>query len=93
MTREQRAEVLVYSTAGCPFCIMAKQLLDRLGISYEDKDLSSHPDRFSFIDKIHPGQRTVPLILIDGKAIGGHVDLEKLHAQGELLEKIFADRD
>ena len=30
------AKVDIYSTAQCPYCVMAKQLLERKGVSYNE---------------------------------------------------------
>ncbi|RKZ77962.1 MAG: glutaredoxin, partial [Gammaproteobacteria bacterium] len=30
------AKVEVYSSAHCPYCVMAKRLLDRKGVAYEE---------------------------------------------------------
>jgi len=34
------------------------------------------------------GRKTVPNILINGKSIGGGDDVEKLHLEGELIERV-----
>ena len=33
-------KVLMYSTAVCPYCVRAKQLLQRKGVAYEEVDVS-----------------------------------------------------
>ena len=35
------AEVVIYSTTVCPYCIRAKQLLERKGVAYKEINLSN----------------------------------------------------
>ncbi len=34
------ANVIVYSTSVCPYCVRAKQLLERKGVAYKEVNLS-----------------------------------------------------
>ncbi|NNM59228.1 MAG: glutaredoxin 3 [Legionellales bacterium] len=77
------ANVTIYSTKTCPYCVQAKQLLDRKGISYteifvDEDDLM----RTKMIEL--SGRRTVPQIFINEQAIGGCDDLYTLERSGEL---------
>lgn len=78
------ARVVVYRTASCPFCVMAVQLLESKGIPLEQVHLDDHPDHRGHVESIKPGHRTVPLIVIDGEALGGFDDLRALDARGGL---------
>ncbi len=89
MTREQKSTVQVYSIDYCPFCIRAKALLTELGIEFEEINISDDPKRRAVTEAILPGHRTAPLVLIDGKPIGGQQDLEAMHARGELEAQVF----
>ncbi|RKZ89242.1 MAG: glutaredoxin 3 [Gammaproteobacteria bacterium] len=68
------AKVEVYSSAHCPFCVMAKRLLDRKGVSYEEIRVDLDPDKRQEMMK-KSRQRTVPQIFINNEAIGGYTDL------------------
>lgn len=68
------ANVIVYSSAHCPYCVMAKQLLDRKGVKYEEIRVDLEPSRREEMMK-KSRQRTVPQIFINNKAIGGYTDL------------------
>lgn len=77
-------EVQVYLTTSCPFCIAARELLEARGIEYEAIVLDDHPDRQGFTASLMPGHRTVPLIIIDGRPIGGYRELAALDRSGGL---------
>lgn len=88
MTKKGR--ITVYRTAACPFCVAAEQLLEAKGVRFDQIYLDDHPDRRSFVAKILPGHRTVPLILIDGKAIGGFDQLRQLDSNGGLDQLVIS---
>jgi glutaredoxin 3 len=68
------AKVEVYSSAHCPFCVMAKRLLDRKGVAYEEIRVDLDPVKRQEMMK-KSRQRTVPQIFINNEAIGGYTDL------------------
>jgi len=78
------AKVLMYSTAVCPYCIRAEQLLQRRGVSEIEKiRVDLQPElRIAMVEKT--GRRTVPQIFINGQHIGGYDDLAALDQAGEL---------
>jgi glutaredoxin 3 len=83
------AKVLMYSTAVCPYCVRAEQLLKRKGVQDIEKvRVDLHPDlRVEMMEKT--GRRTVPQIYINGEHVGGYDDLAALdHAGG--LDKLLA---
>ena len=68
------AKVEVYSSKNCPYCVMAKQLLDRNGITYTEIRIDLDPEkRKEMVNKSR--QRTVPQIFINDRSIGGYTDL------------------
>lgn len=68
------ADVIVYSSAHCPFCDMAKRLLERKGVEYQEIRVDLDPaQRKEMMQKSR--QRTVPQIFINNKAVGGYTDL------------------
>jgi glutaredoxin 3 len=76
--------VKIYSTGSCPFCVKAKQLLDRLNIAYEEERIDiSQAARREFTQATN-GARTVPQIIIDGECIGGFTELTELHMEDKL---------
>jgi glutaredoxin 3 len=78
------AKILMYSTAVCPYCVRAEQLLTRKGITDIEKvrvDLDP-VRRDEMMEKT--GRRTVPQIFIGDTHVGGCDDLYELEHQGKL---------
>lgn len=77
--------VTMYTTAVCPFCIHAKQLLKARGVeTIEEIRIDLEPaERDAMMAKT--GRRTVPQIYIGSTHVGGFDDLSALDAQGRLL--------
>lgn len=76
--------VEIYTKWGCPYCVAAKALLDRKGVSYEEHDVTmGGPKRVEMEQRV-PGARTVPQILVDGTPYGGFDDVNALDRQGKL---------
>ena len=81
------AKVDVYSSALCPYCVMAKKLLDRKGIEYTEIRIDADPaKRQEMMVKSH--QRTVPQIFINNEAIGGYTDLLALDKSQQLASML-----
>ncbi|RMG98186.1 MAG: glutaredoxin 3 [Deltaproteobacteria bacterium] len=81
--------VVLYVTRYCGYCMMAKALLERLGIAYRSVDVTSdHEARAELVART--GRRTVPQIFVHGHGIGGYQELHELHARGELEAMLAA---
>ena len=79
------AEITLYTTDFCPYCVRAKQLLDRRGLPYEEINLARDPDgRAQLMERT--GMMTFPQILIDGDPIGGFDQLAEADRSGRLDE-------
>lgn len=77
--------VQVYTTNYCGFCVRAKALLSRLNIAFDEIDVSEDQDKRDWLVR-ESGQRTVPQIFIDGRSVGGFVELAALERAGGLRE-------
>jgi glutaredoxin 3 len=78
------ATVLMYTTAVCPFCIRAKQLLTARGVEHiEEVRVDLDPVRREEMMQ-KTGRRTVPQIYIGDTHVGGCDDLVALDAAGRL---------
>lgn len=77
------AKVVVYTKDPCPYCVRAINLLDAKEVAYEEIDLTGDDAGIQRI-KQETGWMTVPIILIDGKLVGGYSDLKALDDDGKL---------
>jgi glutaredoxin 3 len=78
------ARVLMYTSAVCPYCIRAEQLLKRKGVTEIEKiRIDLEPDRSAEMTA-RTGRRTVPQIFIGDTHVGGCDDLHELDRQGGL---------
>lgn len=75
--------IVIYTKTICPYCVMAKALLDKKGLAYTTKD-AEDPKIFEEMMEKSEGRRTVPQIFINGQGIGGFDDLRALNQSGEL---------
>jgi glutaredoxin 3 len=82
------AEIDVYTTERCSFCVRAKGLLHRHGVPFREvfiprDDVDGHVDLYR-----RTGMCTMPQILVDGRVLGGWDDLARLEAAGRLGETL-----
>lgn len=77
------AEVVIYTTRVCPYCVAAKALFQKKGVAYREVDVSGDDAKREWLVEA-TGQRTVPQIFIDGKSYGGFSDVSALDRRGEL---------
>ena len=81
--RRMSARVRLYSTSYCGYCFLAKRLLRKRGIPFDEIDVTS--DRAARARVVaETGHRTVPVIFIDDRFIGGSDELHELDAAGQL---------
>lgn len=77
--------VKMYTTAVCPYCIRAKQILKSKGVeAIEEIRVDTQPQERVKMMEI-TGQRTVPQIFIGDTHVGGHDDLVALDGRGGLM--------
>jgi glutaredoxin 3 len=77
--------VKMYTTAVCPYCIRAKQLLNAKGVAQiEEIRIDTDPEARAHMMEM-TGRRTVPQIFIGDTHVGGCDDLVALDAKGGLL--------
>jgi glutaredoxin 3 len=77
------ARITLYTTRWCGYCVQAKKLLDSRGIEYDEVSLDDDP---AFRQKLFDltGRWTVPQVVIDGRPVGGYVELWRLDREGKL---------
>lgn len=75
--------VTMYTTTWCPYCVRAKSLLDRKGVTVQQINIEEVDGaRDEMVAK--SGRMTVPQIFIGDHHVGGCDDLYALESQGEL---------
>jgi glutaredoxin 3 len=82
--------VTMYTTAVCPYCIRAKQILKSKGVEQiEEIRVDTQPEERMKMMQI-TGRRTVPQIFIGTTHIGGCDDLMALDGRGGLVPLLTA---
>lgn len=77
------ADILVYTTGWCPFCMRAKALLDRKGYPYRELNVEDEPALREEMMK-RSGRRTVPQVFVGETHVGGFDELNALDRAGRL---------
>jgi glutaredoxin 3 len=82
--------VKMYTTAVCPYCVRAKQILKAKGVlQIEEVRIDTDTEQRQQMMEI-TGRRTVPQIFIGQTHVGGCDDLVALDARGGLLPLLNA---
>ncbi len=83
-------KVTIYTTAWCPYCIRAKQLLAERGVQQLNEiRVDQEPEQRQVMVE-RTGRRTVPQIYIGDTHVGGCDDLVELDQRGGLLPLLDA---
>jgi glutaredoxin 3 len=82
--------VEIYTTQICPYCAMAKRLLQKKGVGYTEIDVGRDPGLRAKMTERASGRRTVPQIFIGGQHVGGCDDLHDLDHAGRLDALLLA---
>lgn len=83
------ANVVIYTTQVCPYCVRAKHLLKQKGAAYTEVDVShDHEQRMTLMARTK--MRTVPQIFINDEFIGGCDELYALERAGQLDARLAA---
>ena len=84
------SRVKMYTTAVCPYCVRAKQLLQAKGVAHiEEVRVDLNPEERVKMMEI-TGRRSVPQIFIGDTHVGGCDDLMALDSQGGLMPLLQA---
>jgi glutaredoxin 3 len=84
------AEIDIYSTAMCPYCVAAKNLLKARGLDFKELRIDADPIARREMLQRAPGARSVPLVFINGTHVGGLDDLAAAERSGE-LDRLLTD--
>jgi glutaredoxin 3 len=77
-------KVRIYTTPICPFCMRAKALLAKKGVTVEEIDIFVDDESRKDMQAKTNGARTVPQIFIGDFHVGGCDELYALDKAGEL---------
>jgi glutaredoxin 3 len=78
------AKVEIYTWSTCPFCMRAKDLLDRKGVEYTEYCIDGDEVAREKMAKRANGRRSLPQIFIDDQHIGGCDDIYALEGSDKL---------
>ena len=79
------SQVTVYTTEPCGYCRVAKALLNKRGIAYEEINLAKDPEGRAELVR-RTGMMTFPQVVIEGETIGGYQELVAYDKSGSLAE-------
>lgn len=80
------SKIEVYSTAVCPYCVAAKNLLKSKGLEWTDVRVDTDPVQRDAMLARSGGRRTVPQIFVNDQHVGGYDDLVAADRSGKLAE-------
>ena len=80
----------IYTNGWCPFCLRAKRLLDKKGVTYTEIEVAHDPELQAEMTE-RSQRRTVPQIVFGDRHIGGSDDLQALEESGE-LDRLLNER-
>lgn len=78
--------VEMFTTAVCPYCVAAKNLLKQKGFDYTEIRIDTDPLRRDEMLSRTGGRRSVPQIFVNGVHVGGFEDLVAADRSGKLAE-------
>ena len=86
---EVMSQVTVYTTEPCGYCRVAKALLAKRGVTYEEINLAKDPEGRAELVRL-TGMMTFPQVVIGGESVGGYQELVALDRAGGLAEFVAA---
>jgi glutaredoxin 3 len=78
------SKIEVYSTAVCPYCVAAKNLLKSKGLEWSEVRVDTDPAQRAAMLSRSGGYRTVPQIFINDQFVGGYDELVAADRSGKL---------
>ncbi|MEO5830804.1 MAG: glutaredoxin 3 [Rhodanobacter sp.] len=79
-------KIEVYSTAVCPYCVSAKNLLKSKGLEWTEVRVDTDPVQRAAMLARSGGHRTVPQIFINDQFVGGYDELVAADRSGKLVQ-------
>jgi glutaredoxin 3 len=79
-------KIELYSTAVCPYCVSAKNLLKAKGLEWTDLRIDTDPVQRDTMLARSGGRRSVPQIFVNDQHVGGFDDLVAADRSGKLTQ-------
>lgn len=83
-------DIVIYTTRSCPYCRMAKELLQARNLAYEEISVEGDFEARAKMTQRAGGYSTVPQIFFGDVHVGGCDELFELHTSGK-LDALLAD--
>ena len=80
------SKIEVYSTAVCPYCVAAKNLLKSRGLEWVELRIDTDAAQRDAMLARSGGRRTVPQIFVNDQHVGGYDDLVAADRSGKLTQ-------
>ncbi|WP_024327196.1 glutaredoxin 3 [Thioalkalivibrio sp. AKL19] len=78
----------VYSSGRCPFCLLARRLLNQRGYPFAEYAVDREPGLRAEMEQRADGRTSVPQIFLGETHIGGFDELQAMDASGELARVV-----
>jgi glutaredoxin 3 len=88
---KQQAEITIYLTQFCPYCVRAKSLLNSKGVNFTEIDVGAQPELRDEMTQKSNGVTSVPQIFIGATHVGGCDDMFALESAGKLDAMLFPE--
>jgi len=85
---KQTAKIKMIKKDPCPYCDRAMNFFNSKGVEVEVVDLTNNLHEVD-VWKERTGWRTVPMIFIGDRFVGGYVDIKRLDEEGEFDKLVF----
>ena len=80
----QMNKIEIYTKTYCPYCVMAKNLLQSKGLSFTEIQVDHNEEDLEKMLNRSGGRKTVPQIFINDVHVGGYDDLSALESENQL---------
>lgn len=82
------SKIEVYSTAVCPYCVAAKNLLKSKGLEWTEVRIDTDAGQRETMLTRSGGRRSVPQIFVNDQHVGGYDDLVAADRSGKLQQML-----
>jgi|688.fasta_scaffold331078_3 glutaredoxin len=91
--------VVLFTMDNCPFCHMLKEILDKEGIQYVDRDIDKHKEEYDLFVEVTDNEFVPSFMLIESpednpitKLFAPDRDFNDINEGSEIIKEFFKDR-